>query len=87
MKHKRQLVFVCSGSDCKKSGGKEIRKDLKEALKTAPLKGNFKLIQTKCLDMCKSAPLVIFEDHFFKKASSEEVIQKVKKALKIQGPN
>ncbi len=79
MKHSKTLVFCCSGSDCKKSGGKSLRKDLKESAKSGALKGEIKLIQTKCIDMCKSAPVVIVEDHFCKKATLEKVLEELKK--------
>ncbi|HAH35418.1 MAG TPA: NAD-reducing hydrogenase, alpha subunit [Algoriphagus sp.] len=85
MKHSRQLVFICTGSDCKKAGSKLIKKDLKIASKQNPWKGCCKLIQTKCLDMCKSAPVAIVEDHFLKKTSTEKILDQMKKALKDQG--
>ncbi|TFV97485.1 (2Fe-2S) ferredoxin domain-containing protein [Algoriphagus kandeliae] len=81
MKHKRELVFVCTGSDCKKAGAKAIRKHLKEDLKSGPLKGQCKLIQTKCMDLCKSAPVVIVGDHFCKKTDAEKVATILKKSL------
>jgi NADH:ubiquinone oxidoreductase subunit E len=80
MKLKRQLIFICNGSDCKKSGSKTISKDVKEAAKTEPLKGACKIIKTKCMDMCKSAPVVIVHDHFFKKTNSQKIIQELKKS-------
>lgn len=79
MKHSRTLVFCCAGTDCKKAGGKSLRKDLKESSQERDLKGQVKLIQTKCLDMCKSAPVVIVGDHFCKKATLEKVLKELKK--------
>jgi NADH:ubiquinone oxidoreductase subunit E len=80
MKLNRELIFICTGSDCKKSGGKTIFKELKAECEHGPLKGSLKLIKTKCLDLCKSAPMVIAGDHFFKKASTEKVLEKIKKS-------
>jgi NADH:ubiquinone oxidoreductase subunit E len=79
MKHSRKLVFCCTGPDCKKEGGKSLRKDLKESAKSGELKGEVKLIQTKCMDRCKSAPVVIVGDHFCKKATLEKVLNQLKK--------
>jgi NADH:ubiquinone oxidoreductase subunit E len=79
MMHSRKLVFCCTGSDCKKEGGKSLRKDLKESAKSGELKGKVKLIQTKCMDRCKSAPVVIVGDHFCKKATLEKVLTQLKK--------
>lgn len=81
MKHKRELIFICTGSDCKKAGAKSIKKQLKEDLKSGPLKGHCKLIQTKCMDFCKSAPVVIVGDHFCKKTDSDRIISTIKKRL------
>ncbi|MHA7128303.1 (2Fe-2S) ferredoxin domain-containing protein [Algoriphagus namhaensis] len=75
MKHPRKLIFICCGSDCKKAGCKKLSKDLAENLNQAPYKGKFKFIKTKCLDMCKSAPVTIIQDHFFKKASPERMLK------------
>lgn len=79
MKHKRQLVFVCNGSDCKKCGSKPLVKDLKKEFGKGHFKGGFKVIQTKCMDMCKSAPIVIVGDHFFKKAELQRIIGYIEK--------
>jgi len=78
MKITRQLIFVCNGSDCKKSGAKSIGKELKAACKSDSLKGSCKLIKTKCMDMCKSAPVVIVNDQFFKKTTAAKVIEQLK---------
>ncbi|MFC3415033.1 (2Fe-2S) ferredoxin domain-containing protein [Algoriphagus hitonicola] len=85
MKHKRQLVFLCGGSDCKGAGSKTIKKELKSELKSGVLKGHCKLIETKCLDMCKSAPVGIVGNHFCKKASADHIVKEIKKALDLQG--
>ena len=80
MQHKRKLVFVCTGSDCKKSGGKTLRKELKENFKQGDFKGQCKLISTKCLDMCKSAPVAIVGDHFCKHATLHKIFLQIKKS-------
>lgn len=80
MKLNRELIFICTGSDCKNSGGKSILKGLKAECKQGSLKGSLKLIKTKCLDMCKSAPVVIVGDYFCKKTSIEKVLEKLKKS-------
>ena len=79
MKVKRELIFICTGKDCKKSGSKHILKELKIDTDKEPLKGQCKLIQTKCLDMCKSAPLVIVKNQYFKKATASKVLETLKK--------
>ena len=80
MKHSRQLLFVCHGSDCKKAGAKKLHKELKLNTDEAPLKGSCKFIKTKCMDMCKTAPNVIVGDHFCKKTTPQKVLEQLKKS-------
>lgn len=80
MKFSRRLVFICIGSDCKKAGSKKIGKELKEAATVGTLKGHCKFFKTKCMDMCKSAPVVIVDDHFLKKTDIKEIMEQIKKA-------
>jgi len=78
MKHKRKLVFICTGSACKKCGSKGLSKDLKDKFGKEPFKGGYKLVKTKCMDMCKSAPLVILGDQFIKKADFFTILEEMK---------
>tara|TARA_R110002020_G_scaffold368453_2_gene580286 strand:- start:2250 stop:2492 length:243 start_codon:yes stop_codon:yes gene_type:complete len=80
MKLSRKLVFICNGSDCKKSGAKKLYKELKEATNEPSLRGSCKFIKTKCMDMCKTAPIVIVGDHFCKKATADKVLVEIKKS-------
>lgn len=80
MKFNRKLVFVCSGSDCKDAGSKKLRKALKEAAEKGSIRGRCKFFQTKCMDMCKSAPVVIVDNHFCKKADLKNVMSQIEKA-------
>ena len=79
MSEKRDLIFICTGSACKKTGAKTLVKELKRVMADSPNKGNYKLIKTKCIDRCKSAPLVIIKDQFLKKASLDKVLIQLKK--------
>ncbi|MBN3519612.1 (2Fe-2S) ferredoxin domain-containing protein [Algoriphagus lutimaris] len=80
MESKRKLVFVCGGSDCKKAGSKILNKEIARELKSSELKGQCKLIKTKCMDFCKSAPVVIVGEFVCKKANLEKVTQQLKKS-------
>ncbi len=80
MRFSRKLVFICVGSDCKKAGAKKIKKELKESAEAGSLKGHCKFIQTKCMDLCKSAPVVIVDSHFCKKAEFKKITDLIKKA-------
>lgn len=78
MESQRTLVFVCGGSDCKKSGSKNLTKEIKKSIKSDDLKGKCKLIKTKCMDFCKSAPVVIVDKYVCKKANLEKVTTQIK---------
>lgn len=80
MRYNRKLVFICTGSDCKNAGSKKISKDLKEAATVGTLKGHCKFFKTKCMDMCKSAPVVIVDNHFLKKTDLKKIMEQIKKA-------
>lgn len=80
MRYNRKLVFICTGSDCKKEGSKKIKKELKEAATEGTLKGHCKFFETKCMDMCKSAPVVIVDGYFCKKTESKKIMEQIKKA-------
>lgn len=80
MESKRKFIFICSGSDCKKSGSKNLNKEIGNELNSKELKGQCKLIKTKCMDFCKSAPIVIVGNHICKKATLEKVVVQIKKS-------
>jgi NADH:ubiquinone oxidoreductase subunit E len=80
MESKRKLIFVCGGSDCKKAGSKSLNKEIANELNSKELKGQCKLIRTKCMDFCKSAPIVIVGEHIYKKATFGKVISQIKKS-------
>lgn len=80
MEYRRRLIFVCEGSDCKKEDSKGLRKSLEKELSSGEFKGQCKLIRTKCMDFCKSAPVVIIGDHVSKKTNLKKVIEQLKKS-------
>jgi len=51
-----QVIYICSGSDCKKNGSKDISKKFKSLIKDHDLKGKIEIIKTDCTDRCKTAP-------------------------------
>lgn len=79
MKHTRKLVFICNGSDCKDSGVKKLSKELERTMDEPPLRGSCKIIKTKCMDMCKTAPNVIVGEIFCKKTTVHKVLEQIKK--------
>lgn len=73
----RKFIFVCNGSDCKKSGCKNLQFEIKELIKSEDHKGKFKIIKTKCMDFCKSAPVLVINNEVFKKANVEVLKKKM----------
>ena len=54
----KQVIYVCTGSKCKKRGGKELSKLFRSQAKDAGLKDVVEIIKTDCTDRCKSGPIV-----------------------------
>ena len=52
-----QVIYVCTGSSCKKRGGKSIAKHLRKLAKDHGLKNEVEIIKTDCTDRCKLAPI------------------------------
>ncbi|MGY6559944.1 MAG: NAD(P)H-dependent oxidoreductase subunit E [Nitritalea sp.] len=73
----RKFIFVCNGGDCKDEGCKKLTKDLKSLIQTDGHKGKYKIIRTKCMDFCKSAPVVVYNNEVCKKADVEAIRQKL----------
>ncbi|MDN3671054.1 (2Fe-2S) ferredoxin domain-containing protein [Echinicola jeungdonensis] len=75
----RKFIFVCTGSDCKKNGCKGLLKEAKEVIKHDDHKGKYKLIKTKCMDFCKSGPILVYNNEVIKrcdKGKMKEVLNK-----------
>ncbi len=52
-------VLVCTGSDCKKRGAKDVRKALKSELRSEGLLGEVRIDTVDCLGLCKHGPNVV----------------------------
>lgn len=57
----KAVIYTCTGSSCKKKGGKEISKFLKSKIKQENLKNEIEVIKTDCTDRCKLAPVISFQ--------------------------
>lgn len=56
-----KVIYVCTGSKCKKKGGKEIGKSIREKIKEIGLKGKVEVIKTDCTDRCDYAPVICMQ--------------------------
>ncbi|WP_018479749.1 (2Fe-2S) ferredoxin domain-containing protein [Pontibacter roseus] len=56
-----KVIYVCTGSKCKKKGGKEIGKTLRNLIKDMGLKGKVEVVKTECTDRCDFAPVMSFQ--------------------------
>ena len=57
----KQVIYVCTGSKCKKRGGKELSKAFRSLCKSFGLKEDVEIIKTDCTDRCKLAPVVCIQ--------------------------
>lgn len=53
-----QVIYICTGSKCKKRGGKELCKLFRDQAKNAGLKNTVEIIKTDCTDRCDFAPVL-----------------------------
>ena len=61
IKTPNQVIYVCTGSKCKKRGGKDLSKSFRDLAKQAGLKDDVEIIKTDCTDRCKYGPIVSFQ--------------------------
>ncbi|RAU82656.1 (2Fe-2S) ferredoxin domain-containing protein [Pontibacter arcticus] len=68
-----KVIYVCTGSKCKKKGGKENGKLLRDRIKEAGLKGKVEVVKTECTDRCDFAPVMCFQpDNYWMHHVTEE---------------
>ncbi|WP_460538102.1 NAD(P)H-dependent oxidoreductase subunit E [Echinicola sediminis] len=70
----RKFIFVCTGSDCKKNGCKALLKEAKDVIKLDDHKGQYKLVKTKCMDFCKTGPIMVINNEVIKKGDKEKMV-------------
>ena len=56
-----KVIYVCTGDKCKKRGGKENGKALRNLIKEMGLKGRVEVVKTECTDRCDFAPVMCFQ--------------------------
>lgn len=56
-----KVLYVCTGSKCKKRGSKNLYKYLKQAINDFVSRKKVNVIQTKCTDRCKLGPIVVLQ--------------------------
>jgi len=76
-------VFVCTGDDCRKQGGKKLCKAFKEVLDDRGLKRRIKVLEVDCFDQCASAPVaIVYPDAtWYAKLDAEDVEEVVDRHL------
>jgi NADH:ubiquinone oxidoreductase subunit E len=68
-----KVIYVCTGSKCKKKGGKENGKALRELIKLMGLKGRVEVVKTECTDRCDFAPVMCFQpDNYWMHHTTEQ---------------
>lgn len=52
-------LIVCTGSHCRKRGGKKLCKRLRKSLEDHGLKRRFQVVETDCLKQCSHGPMAL----------------------------
>lgn len=55
-------MLVCTGGDCKKRGAKDIRKALKDEIRSEGILSEVRVDAVGCLGLCKHGPNIIVYD-------------------------
>ncbi|AKD05445.1 hypothetical protein PKOR_01525 [Pontibacter korlensis] len=56
-----KVIYVCTGSKCKKKGGKDLGKLFRSMIKEMGLKGQVEVVKTDCTDRCDFAPVTCIQ--------------------------
>ncbi|MCJ8167221.1 (2Fe-2S) ferredoxin domain-containing protein [Pontibacter sp. E15-1] len=56
-----KVIYVCTGSKCKKKGGKDLAKLFRGMIKEMGLKKEVEIVKTECTDRCDFAPVVCMQ--------------------------
>lgn len=71
----QSLVLVCTGSDCREKGAKSLRREARETVRSLGAKRRCLVARTKCMGMCKEAPVVCVQpgNTWLQRASAADV--------------
>ena len=78
-----KVIYVCTGSKCKKKGGKENGKALREMIKSMGLKGRVEVVKTECTDRCDFAPVMCFQpdNYWMHHVTEQQAVQAFKEHI------
>ena len=78
-----KVIYVCTGSKCKKKGGKENGKALRNLIKDADLKGRVEVVKTECTDRCDFAPVMCFQpdNYWMHHVTEQQAVQAFKEHI------
>jgi NADH-quinone oxidoreductase subunit F len=71
-KKKQNLIFICTGKDCKKKDCEVLKSDLKKTIKDSSIK-NTRLIKTKCMDYCKLGPNIAINNSIYHDCHGKDI--------------
>ncbi|WP_299758633.1 (2Fe-2S) ferredoxin domain-containing protein [uncultured Pontibacter sp.] len=74
-----KVIYVCTGSKCKKKGGKDLGKFFRGMIKEMGLKGQVEVVKTDCTDRCDFAPVTCMQPDNIWTAHTDE--RKAKEAF------
>lgn len=69
-----KVIYVCTGSKCKKKGGKDLSKLFRGMIKEMGLKNQVEVIKTDCTDRCDYAPVICMqpENHWIQQTTEAQ---------------
>ena len=76
-KKSTEFIFICQGKDCRKAGSKALAKELKQFRKQKAHK-SLQVVKCKCLDRCKFAPSIVYEQKWYGQVQSKDLAEILK---------
>ena len=82
----QHTVVVCTGSDCRKKGARELKKAARDQLKKNGCADQAMVVEAKCCGLCKQAPVACVDGaDWISKAKPKSLKRELNRALLHRG--
>ncbi len=84
-----KVIYVCTGSKCKKKGGKDLGKMFRGMIKDMGLKNQVEVVKTECTDRCDFAPVISMQpdNAWLAKTTEQDAKQAFQEHIMGQNPD
>jgi NADH:ubiquinone oxidoreductase subunit E len=83
----QQTVIVCTGSDCRRKGARELLQAARRALKKGDAEDRTVVVKASCCGLCKQAPVACVDGgEWMAKAKPKQLRKEIARALLHRDP-